>query len=91
MRAALWSRQPRLVNRPGRAQAAIRLLLGPLRKPPADYTGKRPVVITKREPSDFPNRQKCEFEERPGLGPDLEVSDNAMVIFFVIPPESVPA
>ena len=34
-----------------------------------DYVGERHVVILKREPTETPNLEWCEFEERPGPAP----------------------
>jgi len=91
MKAALLSRLQRLETRSGGAHKALKLLLGPLRQLPANYTGERHVVITKREPTDSPTREECEFEERPGPGPHLQFEEDTMLIFFVAPPERVPA
>lgn len=43
---------------------------------PADYRGERHVVVVKREPTDSPNIEWCQFEERPGPAPPETGSKN---------------
>jgi hypothetical protein len=48
---------------------------------PEGYTGERHVVIIERKPTDSPNIQWCEFEERPGLAPP-GLDDNSFTVYL---------
>ena len=45
---------------------------GWLKHLPADFTGERHVAIIKREPTNRPNIEWCEFEERMGPPPNSD-------------------
>ena len=47
---------------------------------PEDYIGDRHVVIVKREQGESPNIEWCEFEERPGLGPEVDADGSFTVL-----------
>ena len=68
MRSKLLARLERLEARAGPAAPAI-FRYGWLTPLPADFIGERHVVIVKREPTNSPNVEWCEFEgsEEPQL------------------------
>ena len=47
---------------------------------PDDFTGERHVVLATRWPTDSPNAEWCQFEERPGPGPNE--ADGAHVMYL---------
>jgi len=55
---------------------------GWLKSLPDDFVGERHVTIVKRETTNSPNVEWCEFEERVGpgpiIGPSLYLSDDDM-------------
>jgi hypothetical protein len=84
MKAALESRLKRLEGRALVSREPFTVRFGPLRCLPREYVGERHVAILKQLPSEAPDRERYEFEERPGPGPGL-FSDKSITVFFVTP------
>ena len=80
MKRALIARLERLEARPeiGTPQFFRYGWLHPL---PDSYTGERHVVMVKREPTESPLIERCEFEERPGPAP-AALMDAGPVIYL---------
>ena len=68
MKAALLARLARMENRPEIKEPAV-MRYGWVKPLPAGFTGERHVAIIKREPTDRPNIEWCQFEERMGSPP----------------------
>ena len=80
MRSKLLARLERLEAR-AESDATLTLRYGWLTPLPADFTGERHVVITKREPTNSPNAEWCEFEERPGAAA-TEGNDDGLTVYL---------
>ena len=48
---------------------------------PEGYAGERHVVIVVRTPTDSPNIEWCEFEERPGPAPP-GLDDDSLTVYL---------
>ena len=68
MKATLLARLERLENRPETNEPAI-MRYGWLKALPASFTGERHVAIVNRGPTNRPNVEWCQFEERAGPPP----------------------
>src|SRR5713226_10327606 len=68
MKAVLLARLAKLENRPEISEPAV-MRYGWVKPLPAGFTGERHVAIIKREPTDRPNIEWCEFEARVGPAP----------------------
>ena len=80
MRSSLRSRLEKLEMHSEQAKPLM-LRYGWLKPLPEDYIGERHVVIVKREPTETPNMEWCEFEERPGPAP-AGPEDNACTVYL---------
>jgi hypothetical protein len=80
MRPKLLARLERLEARAEPAAPVI-FRYGWLTPLPADFTGERHVVIVKREPTNSPNVEWCEFEERRGAAA-TEGSDDSLTVYL---------
>jgi hypothetical protein len=84
MKAILVSRLKRLEGRALVSSELFTLRFGPLRRLPREYVGERHVAILKQLPSETPDREWYEFEERPGPSPEL-LGGNSTAVLFVSP------
>jgi hypothetical protein len=80
MKAALLARLAKLENRPEMNEPAV-MRYGWLKPLPAGFTGERHVAIIKREATDRPNIEWCEFEER--VGPPPSNSDDGSFCIYM--------
>jgi hypothetical protein len=80
MRSKLLARLERLEAR-AESAAPLTFRYGWLTPLPADFTGERHVVIVKCEPTNSPNIEWCEFEERPGAAA-TEGSDDSLTVYL---------
>ena len=69
MRATLRSRLERLEAHRRLATPTL-LRYGWVKRLPSDYVGDRHVVLVTRWPTASPHAEWCQFEERPGPGPN---------------------
>jgi hypothetical protein len=68
VRAKLRSRLGRLEARFRQEREPV-TQIGPLKPLAADILGERHIIVMQRQPTDIPNWEVCEFEERPGPAP----------------------
>jgi hypothetical protein len=80
MKAALLARLAKLENRPEIHEPAV-MRYGWLKPLPADFTGERHIAIIKREPTNRPNIEWCQFEER--VGPSPRNSDDGSLCIYL--------
>jgi hypothetical protein len=80
MKTALLARLARLENRPEMNKPAA-MRYGWLKPLPASFTGERHVAIIKREPTNRPNIEWCQFEER--VGPPPPNSDDGSLCIIL--------
>ena len=80
MKAALLARLAKLENRPEMSKPAV-MRYGWLKSLPAGFTGERHVAIIKREPTNRPNIEWCEFEEQ--VGPPPPNSDDGSFCIYL--------
>ena len=80
MKAALLARLAKLENRPEMIEPAA-MRYGWVKPLPAGFIGERHVAIIKREPTDRPNIEWCQFEERMGP-PPLNSDDGSFCIYL---------
>ncbi len=84
MRRALLARLERLETMPVGSRAAF-FRYGWLQRLPADYAGERHIATLSHQPTINPLVEWCLFEERPGPGPAIDVSEG-MTVFLTEPP-----
>jgi hypothetical protein len=72
MKSELLRRLEVLEARMATVVAPVFFRYGWLRRLPKDFSGERHIVSIKTKPTNSPNFEWCEFEERPGPAPLAE-------------------
>ena len=80
MKATLLARLAKLENRPEINESAV-MRYGWLKPLPPGFIGERHVATIKREPTDRPNIEWCQFEER--VGPRPPDSDDGSFCIYL--------
>jgi hypothetical protein len=68
MKPSFRSRMVRLEARTEASQP-LKFRTGYLTQLPEDFTGERHIFVVKREPTESPYQEWCDFEERSGPAP----------------------